>query len=127
MRYKLVSQGSSGRFTWTRHFLGAAMADVFFQEVSTAMVAIRISPEVQQKRDRKVDAGLCLMCEKPLSEIPGAPKRGCCARCYQAFLRAKQRKTTDEKRLIKDGRLLSVGKRGRRAISPEVREIIEGY
>lgn len=91
------------------------------------MVAIRITPEVERKRDAKIEAGLCLMCDKPVEEIPGDVKRGCCSRCYQAFLRAKARKATDEKRLIKEGRLMNVGKRGRRAISPEVREIIEGY
>jgi hypothetical protein len=104
------------------------MPDVLVQEVTTAMVAIRIAPEVLKKRDANIVAGVCLVCEKPLAKIPGDPKRGCCARCYQAVVRAGATKGPDEKRLIKDGRLLPVGDvtRGRPAIDPHVRSVIKG-
>lgn len=92
------------------------------------MVAVKIPDDVLKERNRKLEAKICLVCDRPLKTIPGTPKRGCCARCYQRILRAKQQGKTDEKRLVKEGRILPTteSKLGRRPIDEKVRGIIEG-
>lgn len=104
------------------------MPEVLYQEITKAMVFIKVTPEVMRQRDEKVADGICLVCDEPLDTIPGSPRRGCCARCYQAILRGKQRGKTDEKRLVKEGRILPAteSRKGRPPKIKKVRDIIEG-
>lgn len=67
-------------------------------------VAIRISKEVKAKRDKLVEARICLVCEEPLGDKPS--RRGECPTCRQYTTRKIERGMCTENDLIRDGKLL---------------------
>lgn len=57
--------------------------------VELRSVAIRINKDVLSKRDKLVDARICLVCEEPLGDRPS--RRGECPTCRQYTTRKIER------------------------------------
>jgi hypothetical protein len=100
------------------------MLDVIFEERSVSMVAIRITSEGAARRDKLLADGKCLGCQE-VTEADEQMRRGLCEACYSAFRRALAKKLVQERKLIKDGRVLAPGKGGRRPANAFTKSLSE--
>jgi hypothetical protein len=89
---------------------------VLFQETTTMLVPIKVSPAGEQRIDKLQAECKCLGCEKKLAKDEQV-RRGLCEGCYSAFRRAI-RAGADEKQLVKSGKVLNKSKGGRPATNP---------
>ena len=87
------------------------MQDMLIEEVEIKMIKVKVSDEAVRRRDLLQSAGKCLGCESPLGDKP--PRRGLCPACYQAMLRATIARKVTKTELIREGKMLDRGRRGR--------------
>lgn len=66
-------------------------------------VAIRITKDVKERRERLVENRICLVCEE---KIKGPVRRGECATCRAYTSRLVERGIQTEESLIREGKLL---------------------
>jgi hypothetical protein len=89
---------------------------VLFQETTTMLVPIKVSPAGEQRSEKLKAECKCLGCEEKLPKDEQV-RRGLCEACYSAFRRAV-RAGVDEKALVKSGKVLNKAKGGRPATNP---------
>ena len=78
-------------------------------------VIVRLSKEVSRRVERLFRERKCLGCERQIQPVPvERPIRGCCRQCYAAIRRVVTTYRADEMKLIKQGKILSGGRTGRR-------------
>lgn len=85
------------------------------------MVKVKVSDEAVKRRERLQGEGKCLGCETTIGSKPS--RRGLCPACYQAMLRATKGRTVTKTDLIREGKMLDRGRRGRPTNNKFTREL----
>lgn len=97
------------------------MPEMLIEEVEVKVVKVKVSDEAVKRRDRLQMELKCLGCEQSLGGKP--PRRGLCPACYQAMLRAVTGRKVTKTDLIREGKMLDRGRRGRPTDNKFTREL----
>ena len=101
---------------------GAAMKVEFVSVCEIRMVTVTLNRKASERRTRLLKQRKCLGCEMELTEAQSVI-RGLCSSCYQSARYYMTKRKTTQEQLIQDGKMLPVGKRGRRPKSAIAREL----
>lgn len=99
------------------------MPQMIVEETEVRMVKISIDESVLKRRDGLIDNGQCIGCEEPVDKKKA--RRGLCPACYQAAIRALKARRKTRTELIKQGKMLDRGQRGRPTTNKFVKEMSE--
>lgn len=97
------------------------MPTLVYEEVEVRVVKVNVTDSVVRRREELRSQELCLGCEETTKGK--AVRRGLCPACYQAALRALKTRRATQSQLIRDGKMLDRGRRGRPSTNKFTREL----
>lgn len=100
------------------------MTEVLVPVMETTFVTVRISDNDLERRDRLARNRQCLICEDAVKNTEPYVL-GCCRTCINSVYYQIRAKKTTRQRLIKRGRLLDRGRRGRKFKNEHTKSIAD--
>lgn len=104
--------------------LGETTVIAIVEYMEESIVQVRIPADIQKRVEKLQADGKCLGCERKL-ETDEQVRCGDCDACYQAAIRAIDKKKITRKKLIESGKMLPPSKGGRKPSNPFTQELAE--